>query len=191
MIKYEGGVEVKKIAVLLALCMLNLTTMSVLSAAAQPREERPLAAASGKGKDEGKGEKKDDVKVKEVKDAKKNEDKKEKANQGQPGKGKYSNRTPTYKNGVIFSSNLRIVEIRPLAVSYGLVGYKPLPPGIRKNLMRGKPLPPGIAKKMVPHVLWVDLPHYSGYEWRIAGTDLILVLLAKGSIVDILSDIFD
>lgn len=179
----------KKIAVLVAACMLSLAIMPVFPAGAQPLSDRPLAAASGKG--EGHGEKKDDVKAKEVKDAKKNEDKKGNANQGQPGRGKFSDRKPTYRNGVIYTTNLTIVEIRPLAVSYGLVGYKPLPPGIRKNLMRGKPLPPGIAKKMVPRVLLVDLPYYSGYEWRIAGTDLILVLLAKGSIVDILSDIFN
>lgn len=174
----------KKVSALLIVCMLGVALMSALPAGAQPLNDRPLAAASGKDKDKDKG--RDEIKNKE---AKKPEN--QKGNQGQPGKGKFADRKPVYRNGVIYSTNLTIVEIRPLAVSYGLVGYKPLPPGIRKNLMRGKPLPPGIAKKMVPHVLLADLPYYSGYEWRIAGTDLILVLLAKGWIVDILSDIFD
>lgn len=43
--------------------------------------------------------------------------------------------------------------------------YKPLPPGIRKNLARGKPLPPGIAKTRLPGGYVGRLPHYSGYEW--------------------------
>ncbi len=180
----KGGVAVKKMSVLMVVCMLCLALMSALPAGAQPLNDRPLAAASGKDKD--KDKERNEVKNKE---AKKPEN--QKGNQGQPGKGKFRDRKPVYRNGVIYSTNLRALEIRPLAVSYGLVGYKPLPPGIRKNLMRGKPLPPGIAKKMVPRSLLFDLPYYSGYEWRIAGTDLVLVLLAKGWIVDILSDIFD
>lgn len=59
------------------------------------------------------------------------------------------------------------------------------------NLARGKPLPPGIAKKMVPGSLLGRLPRHPGYEWRIAGTDLILISVATAVIADILYDVFD
>lgn len=65
-----------------------------------------------------------------------------------------------------------------------------LPPGIQKNLARGKPLPPGIAKKLDGRLLG-QLPHYDGYEWQQAGTDLILVALASGLIYEVLTGAFD
>lgn len=66
----------------------------------------------------------------------------------------------------------------------------PLPPGIQKSLARGKPLPPGIAKKLDGRMLG-HLPRYDGYEWRQAGTDLILVALATGLIYEVLNGAFD
>ncbi|WP_339526584.1 anti-virulence regulator CigR family protein [Pseudomonas sp. EL_65y_Pfl2_R96] len=65
-----------------------------------------------------------------------------------------------------------------------------LPPGIQKNLARGKPLPPGIAKKLDGRLLG-RLPHYDGYEWQQAGTDLILVAIATGIIYEVLNGAFD
>ncbi|WP_085583779.1 MULTISPECIES: anti-virulence regulator CigR family protein [unclassified Pseudomonas] len=65
-----------------------------------------------------------------------------------------------------------------------------LPPGIQKNLARGKPLPPGIAKKLDSR-LSGRLPHYEGYEWQQAGTDLLLVTIATGLIYEVLHDVLD
>ncbi|MGH8434416.1 MAG: anti-virulence regulator CigR family protein [Pseudomonas sp.] len=65
-----------------------------------------------------------------------------------------------------------------------------LPPGIQKNLARGKPLPPGIAKKLDSRLLG-RLPHYAGYDWVQAGTDLILVAVATGLIYEVLHDALD
>ncbi|RWU21363.1 hypothetical protein DM813_19470 [Pseudomonas alkylphenolica] len=65
-----------------------------------------------------------------------------------------------------------------------------LPPGIQKNLARGKPLPPGIAKKLDGRLVG-HLPHYEGYEWQQAGTDLILVAIATGIIYEVLSGALD
>lgn len=79
---------------------------------------------------------------------------------------------------------------RDYAQSYGLRGYSELPPGIRKNLARGKPLPPGIAKKIVSSSLLSRLPRHDGYEWRIAGTDLVLISIATAVVADILYDVF-
>lgn len=65
----------------------------------------------------------------------------------------------------------------------------PLPPGVRKNLARGKPLPPGIAMKLDQRL--VDrLPHYSGYEWRQVGRDLLLIA-AGGIIYEILENVLE
>ena len=65
---------------------------------------------------------------------------------------------------------------------------KPLPPGIAKNVARGKPLPPGIAKRYLPRGLASRLPVRADYERLIVGDDVLLVSLATGIIVDILTD---
>ncbi|WP_347929771.1 anti-virulence regulator CigR family protein [Pseudomonas helvetica] len=65
-----------------------------------------------------------------------------------------------------------------------------LPPGIQKNLARGKPLPPGIAKKLDGRLIG-RLPHYDGYEWQQAGTDLILVAITTGIIYEVLNGALD
>jgi len=79
---------------------------------------------------------------------------------------------------------------RQYATSYRYTGYKPLPPGIRKNLARGKPLPPGIAMQAVPADLLVRLPVHPGYEWRVCGNDLVLYAIAGAVVADVLYDVF-
>ena len=81
-------------------------------------------------------------------------------------------------------------DAREFAVASGLTGYKPLPPGIRKNLARGKPMPPGIAKTRLPSSYLNRLPAHEGYEWSVAGTDLILVFKADLKISGVLKDVF-
>lgn len=88
-------------------------------------------------------------------------------------------------------AGITISVARGYADEYGLSGYNSLPPGVRKNLARGKPLPPGIAKKMVPGPMLARLPVYPGYEWRVAGSDLILVAVATAVVADVLFDVFD
>lgn len=98
------------------------------------------------------------------------------------GKGSASNHGPSVDRGSVLS----------------LVGgnrdyWSPgsaLPPGIQKNLARGKPLPPGIAKKLDGRLAG-RLPHYDGYEWQQAGTDLILVAITTGIIYEVLNGAFD
>ncbi|AIX74606.1 hypothetical protein C3374_13775 [Pantoea sp. PSNIH4] len=87
--------------------------------------------------------------------------------------------------------NLNYRDARRLAVSHGLTGYSALPPGIAKNLARGKPLPPGIAKKAVPAPMLRELPHYPGYEWRIAGRDLVLIALSTAVVTSVINNVFD
>lgn len=88
-------------------------------------------------------------------------------------------------------SDISFSRARALAVNYGLVGYKALPPGIAKNLVRGKPLPPGIAKKTLPASMINDLPYYPGYEWRAVGDDLVLVALSTAIVTSIINGVFD
>ncbi len=61
-----------------------------------------------------------------------------------------------------------------------------LPPGIAKNVGRGKPLPPGIAKKALPQDLLRRLPARDGYDRVIIGSDILLIELATGVVVDAL-----
>jgi len=80
---------------------------------------------------------------------------------------------------------------RRWAGEYRLGGQAALPPGIRKNLARGKPLPPGIAKRNLPTPYLSRLPAYDGYDWTMAGRDLVLVQAATGVVADVLADVFD
>ena len=86
--------------------------------------------------------------------------------------------------------NITFDQARRYAIDGGFHGYQPLPPGIRKNLARGKPLPPGIAKRYAPSPMVTRLPAHPGHEWRVVGTDLVLVAIATAVVVDILVDVF-
>ncbi len=71
-----------------------------------------------------------------------------------------------------------------------LIGQKPLPPGIRKNLARGKPLPPGIAKREMPASFLKKLPAHDDYEWHMAGVDLVLTARVDGLVKEVVRDVF-
>lgn len=92
---------------------------------------------------------------------------------------------------VIVSAGISIGDARKLATRYELTGSKPIPPGIQKNLARGKPMPPGIQKTRMPQSFINHLPYHEGYEWRQAGTDLVLVVSGSLVISDILKGVFD
>jgi hypothetical protein len=89
------------------------------------------------------------------------------------------------------SAGISVGDARALAARHGLTGYKPLPPGIAKNLARGKPLPPGIAKNFLPQPFIAQLPQHPGYEWRQAGSDLVLAVSGTYVVQDVLNGVFD
>jgi hypothetical protein len=70
-----------------------------------------------------------------------------------------------------------------------LATAKPLPPGIAKKIARGGSLPPGIAKRYLPGALLVRLPARPDCNWVVVGTDVLLIAVATGVIVDILVDV--
>ena len=109
------------------------------------------------------------------------------------GKGKDKHRDEDKGGGdaAQLSIGIRFEQARSLAVQGGYTGYKPLPPGIRKNLARGKPLPPGIAKKAAPPALLRQLPQRPGYEWQVCGTDLVLVAVGTLIVAEVLKSVFD
>lgn len=121
------------------------------------------------------------------------------ADHGHPGKGKPGrddrhHREERYRShalDTLVNAGISAVLAREYAQHAGLTGYRDLPPGIRKNLMRGKPLPPEIARQVRSSAFLDRLPRHPGYEWQTAGTDLILVSVATGVIADILLDVFD
>jgi len=106
------------------------------------------------------------------------------------GKGKHREEDTSVPRASQVSVSITVEQARRIALDVGARGYKPLPPGIRKNLARGKPLPPGIAKQYAPAPMVARLPAYAGHEWRIVGTDLVLVAIATAVVVDILLDVF-
>lgn len=64
----------------------------------------------------------------------------------------------------------------------------PLPPGV--VITKGKPMPRGYGKPLPPGVV-KQLPHYSGYEWRRLGTDMVLVAITTGIVYEILHNVLD
>jgi len=96
------------------------------------------------------------------------------------------------EEGVLLSAGIRISykDARQYAVGSNLTGQKALPPGIRKNLARGKPIPPGISQTRLPSSFLTKLPASEGYEWQVAGVDLVLVFKADKLISDVLKDVF-
>ncbi len=80
-------------------------------------------------------------------------------------------------------------DAKQYAKHHHVGGYKPLPPGIRKNLARGKPIPPGIAMTRLPSGYVNQLPRYNGYEWRGYGSDLVLVNSTNQLIADVIMDV--
>jgi len=115
--------------------------------------------------------------------------KKEKVKVEQQDKGKKNNHQEGGPAAVTFG-DVRFEDIRRIAIANHCTGYESLPPGIRKNLARGKALPPGIAKKMVPGPVLRELPGYDGYEWRVYGSDLVLVSIASEIIENVLEGVF-
>lgn len=112
------------------------------------------------------------------------------------GKDKYKqkhkqDRHDSHHNDQLVVVVLSAADARRIAYNHQAVGYSSLPPGIRKNLARGKPLPPGIAKRGVPAPVLAQLPAYPGYEWQVAGNDLILVSLATAVIAEVLNGVFN
>ena len=91
---------------------------------------------------------------------------------------------------LMVSAGISVGDARRLAVSQGLTGMKPLPPGIRKNLARGKPMPPGIAKTRMPGSYVSQLPRHEGYAWIQAGSDLVLGVTGSLVISDVLEGVF-
>lgn len=111
--------------------------------------------------------------------------------QGNAGaKDKHGNRK-NYGRPDNVESDINFSLARSLAVNYGLVGYRSLPPGIAKKVARGKPLPPGIAKKTLPASMLNDLPYYPGYEWRAVGDDLVLIALSTAVVTAVINGVFD
>jgi hypothetical protein len=67
------------------------------------------------------------------------------------------------------------------------MGAKPLPPGIARKVARGGSLPPGIAKRYLPQGLAGRLsPLDPRYGRLVVGSDVLLVEIATGVILDIL-----
>ena len=67
-------------------------------------------------------------------------------------------------------------------------GAQPLPPRIARKVARGGTVPPGLAKKTFPTGLLAQLPARPGQEWRVVGTDLLIVEIATNVIVDVLKE---
>lgn len=78
-----------------------------------------------------------------------------------------------------------------MAREYKMTGYKPLPQGVKKEMIKGKPLPPKADPRPVPDAMRKRLPVHQGYEWRITGRDLVLVAVGTLIISEIIENVFD
>lgn len=64
-----------------------------------------------------------------------------------------------------------------------------LPPGVARKYARGKRLPPGIAKQALPPDLERRLPVQAGHQYIVVDSDVLLIAVSTGIVVDILMDI--
>jgi len=64
-----------------------------------------------------------------------------------------------------------------------------LPPGVARKYARGKRLPPGIAKQALPPDLERRLPVPAGHQYVVVDSDVLLIAVSTGIVVDILMDI--
>lgn len=55
-------------------------------------------------------------------------------------------------------------------------------------IVQGRPMPHGWGKPL-PYNQLRHLPHYPGYEWRLAGRDLILIAATTGIVYAILDNV--
>jgi len=79
---------------------------------------------------------------------------------------------------------------RAQAAELGFTGYAPLPEALRDSLLRGNTMPMDVIARLAPHTLVDKLPRHDGFEWRIAGTDLLLVGMGTPVIAAVLPDVF-
>ena len=71
----------------------------------------------------------------------------------------------------------------------GLARRDTLPPGLRRQLVRNGRLPPGLEKHALPPDLIARLPPRDRRYDRVRiGTDILLILIATGVILDIIED---
>lgn len=72
----------------------------------------------------------------------------------------------------------------------GLARRESLPPGLRRQLVRNGRLPPGLEKRALPADLRARLPARDPrYDIVRVGTDVLLILIATGVILDIIEDV--
>jgi Ni/Co efflux regulator RcnB len=95
---------------------------------------------------------------------------------------------PRYAEGW---GGVRPEHARQFARDAGFHGYQPLPPGMRRRLVRGHALPPGMAVRPLPPEMMRRMPApRPGYEWRVAGSDLVLVAVGSAIVADIVVNAF-
>jgi Ni/Co efflux regulator RcnB len=63
----------------------------------------------------------------------------------------------------------------------------PPPPGT--HLVRGRPLPHGYYGERLDNRALGRLPYYEGYEWRRAGSDIVLIAVGTGIVYEILEGV--
>ena len=100
-----------------------------------------------------------------------------------------ANTTAAPFGAIMFSASERtMIQSYFAGGGAGRGSAKPLPPGIAKKVARGGTLPPGIAKRYLPQDLEARLPPPPlGLERVIVGTDVLLVEISTGAILDMIS----
>ncbi len=71
----------------------------------------------------------------------------------------------------------------------GLAKRDRLPPGLQKQIQRNGSLPPGLAKRGLPGDLRGQLPHRRGQDYRVVGSDIVLIETATNVILDVMKNV--
>ena len=105
-------------------------------------------------------------------------------NKGNKDKGGYRN------DDNLVSVSLARDRARSLAHNYGLTGYSSLPPGIAK-IWRAVNRCRRVSPKSGALLDAARAAAVPGYEWRIAGDDLVLVALSTAIVASVINGVFD
>ena len=71
----------------------------------------------------------------------------------------------------------------------GLAKRDRLPPGLQKQIQRNGTLPPGLAKRGLPGDLRGRLPRRKGQDYRVVGSDIVLIETATNVVLDIMKNV--
>ncbi len=84
---------------------------------------------------------------------------------------------------------IKKAKVKHKGLPPGLANRRQLPPGLRKHIQRTNRLPPGLEKRGLPSDLRGLLPRRVGQDYRVVGSDIVLIETATNIILDVMQGV--